>query len=64
MTLRGGGILLTCYLYKKKNKIKGNVKQKVFAVESVKQEILIYNKTKNFKVKYCTLLQSNSLEYI
>lgn len=50
--------------YKKKNKVKGNKKQKVFVVESVKQEKLIYNKTKNFKIKYCKLLQSNSLEYI
>ena len=51
-------------LYKKKNKIKGNTKQKVFIVESVKQEKLEYNKTKNVKIKYCKLLKSNSLEYI
>ena len=51
-------------LYRKKNKIKGNIKQRVFIVESVNQERLEHNKTKNFKVKYCTLLQSNSLEYI
>lgn len=50
--------------YKRENKVKGNTKQKVFVVESVKQEKLIYNKTKNFKIKYCKLLQSNSLEYI
>lgn len=51
-------------LYKKKNKIKGNIKQKVFVVESVKEEKLSFNQTKNHKTKYCTLLQSNSLEYI
>ena len=30
-------------LYKKKNKIKGNIKQKVFVVESVKEEKLSFN---------------------
>ena len=51
-------------LYKKKNKIKGNTKQKVFVVEGVRQDKLEYNQTKNCKIKYCKLLKSNSLEYI
>lgn len=51
-------------LYQKKNKIKGNTKQKVFIVEGVKQERLDYNQTKSCKIKYSKLLQSNSLEYI
>lgn len=52
-------------LYLKKNKIKGNIKRNVFIVEGldINNNKLIYNSTKNYSMKYCTLLQSNSLEY-
>lgn len=53
-------------LYVKYNKIKGNTKRKVFIVEGldINKERIIYNKTKNSKIKYCKILESKSLQYI
>lgn len=53
-------------LYIKHNKIKGNIKKNIFIVEGVKikEEKLIYDKIKNSKMKYCTILESNSLQYV
>lgn len=53
-------------IYIKHNKVKGNTKRKVFIVEGVNisAEKLIYQKTKGFKMKFCKILESKSLQYI
>ena len=52
--------------YKKKNKIKGNTKSFVFIIENVKiqKQYLCYNDTKGCKMKFCSILESNSLVFI
>ena len=52
--------------YYKKNKINGKVKRFVFLAQGINQseEKVEYNNTKNAKMKFCTILQSNSLEFI
>ena len=52
--------------YYKKNKINKQEKSFVFIAQCVKQkeEIIRYNETKSAKMKFCTRLQSNSLEFV
>lgn len=52
--------------YIKKNKIKGNTKQKVFVAEGLdnSNNKIRYNKTKNCDFKYCSIIESNSLVFI
>ena len=52
--------------YVKKNKIKGNIKQKIFIAEGIKnsEQKVCYNNTKNCDFKYCNILESNSLVFI
>lgn len=52
--------------YYKKNKINGKIKSFVFLTQGIKQseEKVEYNDTKSVKMKFCNLLQSNSLEFI
>lgn len=52
--------------YKKKNKIKGNTKSFVFIIEGIKMQTqyLCHNKTKECKMKFCSILESHSLVFI
>ncbi len=54
------------FKYEKKNKIKGNIKTGIFICESLKIEEnkLRHNKTKNKDIKYCKLLNHDSLQFI
>lgn len=52
--------------YCKQNKVKGNIKRNVFIVEGVKvlEEKLCYGRTKNSKMKFCSILETKSLQYV
>ena len=52
--------------YEKHNKIKGNAKTGVFIVDGLKisENKIIHNKTKNKLMKYCKLVNHNSLQFV
>ena len=52
--------------YKKKNKIKGNIKTDTFICEGVKinENKLCHNGTKNKEMKYCKILNRNCIQFI
>ena len=54
------------FKYEKHNKIKGNIKTGVFICEGIKinQNKLCHNSTKNKDIKYCKLLNHDSLQFI
>ena len=54
------------FKYEKHNKIKGNTKTGIFICEGIKinQNKLCHNGTKNKNIKYCKLLNHDSLQFI
>lgn len=52
--------------YYKKNKTNGNIKQNIFVCEGLdfNNKVVCYNKTKNNKFKFCSILESKSLVFV